>query len=132
MSAVAEELSGLSVKLDNLVYNHDPENLPEEQAHAFIYFLTISNLSKETVTLLGRKWIITYADQSTQVIEGDKIVGKTPTLEPGKSFSYNSYHVTNQNARVHGSFHGVTADGRHIFCKIPPFFLTISEDDEIN
>ena len=35
---------------------------------------------------------------SQLVIEGDKIVGDTPRLEPGEEFSYNSYHVAGCDA----------------------------------
>ena len=119
------ELPGLSVHLDNLVYRHGGEQLPPDKPHAFIYFLTIMNDSARTVTLLGRKWIIEHADGTRLVVEGDKIVGETPTLEPGEHFSYNSYHVGHCDARAHGSFHGVDETGRRIFVRIPAFDMTI-------
>lgn len=128
MDQTSEEPAGLSVILDKLVYSHDPETLPAETPHAFIYFLTIQNLSERTVTLLGRKWIIDYDDGRTQVIEGDKIVGKTPTLATGESFSYNSYHVSGQSCRASGGFHGLDSEGQRIHVKIPEFEMNIPED----
>jgi ApaG protein len=123
------ELPGLRVKLDNLVYRHGGDGeLPPDKPHAFIYFLTIRNDSDRTVTLLGRKWIIEHADGTRLVVEGDKIVGETPTLAPGEHFSYNSYHVGHCDARAHGSFHGVDADGSHIFVRIPAFDMAIPAD----
>jgi ApaG protein len=119
------ELPGLSVRLDNLVYGHDGLQLPPDQPHAFIYYLTIRNESDRTVTLLGRKWIIEHADGTQLVVEGDKIVGETPTLMPGEQFSYNSYHVGAGNARAYGSFHGLDDDGRRIFVRIPAFDLVV-------
>ncbi len=91
------------------------------------YFLTISNESDRTVTLLGRKWVIEHADGTRLVVEGDKIVGETPTLAPGEHFSYNSYHVGAGNARAHGSFHGLDDDGQRIFVRIPAFDLVVPE-----
>jgi ApaG protein len=85
----SHELPGLSVKLDKLVYHHG-DNLPPDRPHAFIYHLTIRNDSDRTVTLLGRKWVIENTDGTSLVVEGDKIVGETPTLAPGGHFSYNS------------------------------------------
>ena len=123
------ELPGLSVKLDNLVYRHGKDvQLPPDKPHAFIYFLTIRNDSDRTVTLLGRKWVIEHADGTQLVVEGDKIVGETPTLAPGEHFSYNSYHVGHCAARAHGSFHGIDAEGARVFVRIPAFDMAIPRD----
>jgi ApaG protein len=119
------ELKNTKVVLDKLIYQHDAANLPADRPHAFIYFLTIRNFSDRRFTLLGRKWILTQADGSTQVIEGDKIVGQTPTLAPGEEFSYNSYHVTNVNTVARGSFHGVDELDQPIHVKIPSFEMII-------
>ena len=123
------ELPGLRVDLDKLVYRNATDGqLPPDKPHAFIYFLTIHNGSDRTVTLLGRKWVIEHADGTRLVVEGDKIVGETPTLSPGEHFSYNSYHVGPCDARAHGSFHGVDATGAHIFVRIPQFDMTIPRE----
>jgi ApaG protein len=119
------ELPGLRVKLDKLVYRYGGSDLPPDKPHAFIYFLTIHNDSDHTVTLLGRKWVIEHADGTQLVVEGDKIVGETPTLAPGEHFSYNSYHVGHCDSRAHGSFHGLDETGARVYVRIPPFDLSI-------
>lgn len=119
------ELPGLKVHLDNLVYRQGGAHLPPEKPHAFIYFLTIRNDSDRTVTLVGRKWIIEHDDGTRLVVEGDGIVGETPTLAPGEHFSYNSYHVGHGDARAHGSFHGLTDDGVRIYVRIPAFDMVV-------
>lgn len=129
MSYPPLELPGLTVVLDQLVHRHDPEKLPADRPHAFIYYLTIRNASDRTVTLLGRKWIIDNFDGTQEILEGDKIVGETPRLAPGEKFSYNSYHITGTGARVHGSFHGIDDRQRRIFTRIPPFELVIPPSD---
>jgi ApaG protein len=128
----SEELKNAQVVLDKLIHQRDATNLPADRPHAFIYFLTIRNLSDRKFTLLGRKWILTYADGKTEVIEGDKIVGETPTLAPGQSFSYNSYHVTGVNTTACGSFHGVDEFDQKVFVRIPPFEMIIPpvQEDE--
>ncbi len=118
-------LTGLTARLDKLVYHHGGPSLPSGQPHAFVYFVTIRNSSDRTVTLLGRKWVIAHADGTSLVVEGDKIVGETPRLSPGEHFSYNSYHVTGCDARVQGSFHGVDEHGAPIHVILPPFELTV-------
>lgn len=119
------ELPGLHVQLDNLVYQRGGAEFPADRSHAFIYFLTIHNDSDRTVQLLGRKWVIENADGTRLVVEGDKIVGETPRLAPGEHFSYNSYHLTGVDARVHGSFHGLDEHGARIWVRIPEFALEI-------
>jgi ApaG protein len=118
-------LSGLTARLDKLVYHHGGKSLPPDKPHAFVYFITIHNGSEHSVTLLGRKWVVTSADGERLVIEGDKIVGETPRLSPGEQFSYNSYHVTAGPARCSGSFHGVDDLGRHIHVVLPVFAMDI-------
>lgn len=118
-----KELAGLKVTIDKVTHHRD-ENFPPETPHAFVYFLTISNLSQETVRLLGRKWIIRATDGPTEVFEGDGIVGETPTLPPGEKFSYNSYHLAGGPRTAEGSFHGTTRSGERVFVRIPPFAMT--------
>jgi ApaG protein len=120
-------LPGLTARLDRLVHHHGGASLPPDKPHAFVYYITIINGSDRTVTLLGRKWVVVYADGSQLVIEGDKIVGETPRLTPGEQFSYNSYHVTGVDAVAHGSFHGVDQSGQKIHVMLPAFALTIPD-----
>jgi ApaG protein len=110
------------------VVHHRDANFPPETPHAFVYFLTISNLSQETVKLLGRKWIMRSPDGSTEIVEGDGIVGETPTLPPGEKFSYNSYHLAAGPTTAEGSFHGATLAGERVFTRIPLFAMTPPPD----
>ena len=125
--AASVPLPGLSARLDKLIYHHGGSSLPPDKPHAFVYFITIHNGSERTVTLLGRKWVIEHADGHRLVIEGDKIVGETPRLAPGEAFSYNSYHVTGENATALGSFHGIADGGEKIHVALPPFTMTVPE-----
>ncbi len=127
MNESSVELEGLEVRVDQVLYQYRKSGVPSETPHVFIYFLTILNNSTETVTLLGRKWVIENSDGTQLVIEGDKIVGKTPTLSPGENFSYNSFHLADQNSRAFGSFHGSDSTKRKIHVQIPAFAMTIPE-----
>lgn len=120
-SAPSTEVPGLAVELDRLAYRTGGPQAPAETPHVFIYYLTIRNDSDRRVVLLGRKWIVEEDGAPRRVIEGDKIVGETPDLPPGTSFSYNSFHLTAGPARAHGSFHGVDEHGQRIHVLIPPF-----------
>lgn len=123
----SEQLDGLVVNLDDLRYQHGGPNVPPETPHVFIYFLTIENRSNRAVKLLGRKWIIQDAEGETLVVEGDKIVGEEPDLQPGQRFSYNSFHIGSCDAEAWGSFHGRDEYGDKIHCLIPRFEMNIPE-----
>ena len=94
---------GLHVSVDRVVHRPDLE-APDDRPHPFVYFLTIRNDSDETVTIKGRKWVVTDANGQRVVVEGDGVVGQFPRLEPGEHFSYNSYHVIGADSVAEGSF----------------------------
>ncbi|MBL9167197.1 MAG: ApaG domain [Verrucomicrobiales bacterium] len=119
------EVPGLNVTLDRLVYRHAPEISPD-RPHCFVYFLTIHNRSAQAVTIKGRKWVVSHDDGSTLVVEGDGVVGKTPTIPPGDEFSYNSQHLTDtRHAVAEGSYLGLDSDGRKVLIRIPRFELAV-------
>ena len=130
MSTASKELYGLRVTLDRLVYFRDPDVLEADAPHAFIYFITIANLSNTTVTLNGRRWVIKSKDGHQNVFEGQGIVGKEPTLAPGEIFSYNSHHATHGNCIAEGSFHGIDSSGDPIHVRIPSFEMTIPTEPD--
>lgn len=120
MSPTLIELDGLRVVVDRVV--HMPQlDAPPERPHPFVYFLTIHNDSAETVTIRGRKWVVTDAEGQQIVVEGDGVVGEFPRLEPGANFSYNSYHVIGSASVAEGAFFGVTEKGDRVFTRIPRF-----------
>jgi ApaG protein len=118
------ELEGLHVTVDRVV--HVPHlDAPPDRPHPFVYFITIHNHSEDTVTIRGRKWVVTDRAGQRLVVEGDGVVGKCPRLEPGESFSYNSYHTIGMDSVVEGAFFGVTDEGERVFVRIPPFELQV-------
>ena len=120
MSATFTELQGLRASVDRVVHVPDLE-APPDRPYPFVYFITIHNDSSETVTIKGRKWVVSDEDDQRVVVEGDGVVGKFPRLEPGEKFSYNSYHVIGSDSVAEGAFFGVTGDGEPVFTRIPRF-----------
>jgi ApaG protein len=124
MSDSIIEMPGLRVSVDRVV--HVPHlDAPPERPHPFVYFITISNDGGETVTIRGRKWIVTDIHDHRIVVEGDGVVGQFPRLEPGTHFSYNSYHTIGEDSVAEGAFFGVTEEGQRVFTRIPPFALSV-------
>jgi ApaG protein len=63
---------------------------PKSNFYFFVYFINIENHSPFTVQLLRRHWEITDSVGEKRIVDGEGVVGETPVLEPGKSFTYNS------------------------------------------
>ena len=121
-----KELTGLTVTVDKVVYMPLLE-APPERPHPFAYYITIHNESDETVTIKGRKWVITDDEGNCLVVEGDGVVGKFPRLEPGDEFSYNSYHTIGRDSVVEGSFFGTSENGVAVLTRIPKFKLSLND-----
>jgi ApaG protein len=114
------ELAGLSATVDRVV--HMPQlEAPPDRPHPFVYFITIHNDSAQTVTIKGRKWVVTDAEDQRIVVEGDGVVGEFPRLEPGEQFSYNSYHTIGSDSVAEGAYFGITEKGEAVFTRIPRF-----------
>jgi len=118
------ELDSLRVTLDKLVYAPRLET-PAERPHPFAYYLTIENLSEETLTIKGRKWVVTDARGHRVVVEGDGVVGKTPRLKPGEHFSYHSYHVIASDSVAEGAFFAISQAGEAVVTRIPRFEMKV-------
>ena len=122
---------GLRVNLDQLVYQ-DGVLTPPDTPHCFAYYITILNEGQETVTVRGRKWVVTESNGEVIAVEGDGVVGEFPALEPGEHFSYNSYHmIRSSRAIVQGGYLGVTANGEPVVVGIPSFELVVPGTGEL-
>jgi ApaG protein len=124
MSETITELPGLRVTVDRVVYVPHLE-APVDRPCPFVYFITIHNDSSATVTIRGRKWVVTDANDQRIVVEGDGVVGKFPKLASGEKFSYNSYHTIGSDSVAEGSFFGVAEDGTRVFTRIPSFEMRV-------
>jgi ApaG protein len=120
MSATIAELPGLRATVDRVSYVPHLE-APSDKPFPFVYFITIHNDSEATVTVKGRKWVVTDATGDAVVVEGDGVVGKFPRLATGENFSYNSYHVIGSESAAEGSFLGLTEEGQAVLIRIPRF-----------
>ena len=58
--------------------------------HAFMYFITIENQSKDVVQLLSRHWKILECINRPQYVYGNGVVGKKPVIRHGERHTYQS------------------------------------------
>jgi ApaG protein len=80
----------------------------------------------ETVTIRGRKWVVTNAHGEITAVEGEGVVGVSPEIPPGEKFSYNSYHLLDTpTGKAEGSYIGTDASGRKVLTRIPAFQMSV-------
>ncbi|WP_342805014.1 Co2+/Mg2+ efflux protein ApaG [Alteromonas sp. M12] len=67
------------------------DRFPEtEEKYAFAYKITITNNSKDEVTLLNRYWLITDGNGDISEVSGKGVVGEQPVIKPGEHYQYTS------------------------------------------
>jgi ApaG protein len=102
-----------------------PEFLGQRDGkYAFAYTIFITNKSSQIITLRNRHWIITHADGSVEEVIGEGVVGQTPELAPGGSYSYTSGAlIPTSVGSMRGSYGFITDDGHSFRTEIPEFTL---------
>lgn len=118
---------------ENIQIAVEPQYLSEESQPAdlfwvFTYEVVVTNMGPETVQLLSRHWIITDADGKEEHVRGPGVVGKTPILKEGDSFSYTSFcPLPTQLGTMHGTYQFRREDGSVFDATIAPFVLSTSD-----
>lgn len=79
---------GIEISVETQYYA--PQSDPKNNNYFFVYEITIANKSDYTVKLLKRHWNIIDGFGEKREVTGEGVVGETPTIEPGESFTYNS------------------------------------------
>jgi len=119
-----QKIEGLRVEVEEVLYMPHLD-APPERPHPFVYFIAIINDSTKAIRIRGRKWILKDCHGDTMIVEGEGVVGESPLIKPGERFSYNSYHVIQQNSEVTGSYFGVDEEGKGVLVTIPSFSLKV-------
>ena len=102
----------------------EDQSSPDEGHYFWAYTVEIFNDGSETVQLRSRFWRITDANGKTEEVRGAGVVGETPTLEPGDSFSYTSGCPLNTSSGIMlGSYQMAKDNGETFNVDIPAFSL---------
>jgi len=98
---------------------------PGKNQWFFLYTVTITNESPETVQLLTRHWIITNGTGHVDEVRGPGVVGKQPILKSGESFEYTSgCPLTTPSGLMEGTYQMITEAGERFDAKVAPFTLS--------
>ncbi len=99
---------------------------PAAKLYYFVYTITLTNVGVETAQLISRHWIITDGNQHVEEVRGPGVVGETPVLAPGQSFSYTSQCVLRTEfGTMRGTYQMVRPDGDGFDAVIAPFVLAL-------
>ena len=80
----------LDVKVQAESYYLEEHSKPDENHYVYAYKIRIKNLSKQSVQLISRYWIITDSSGEINEVRGEGVVGEQPLLSPGEEFQYTS------------------------------------------
>lgn len=104
----------------------DGQSAPDANRYVFSYTVTITNTGTEAAKLLSRHWIITDANDKTQEVRGEGVVGEQPYLLPGASYEYTSGTVIETPVgSMRGSYGMIGEDGSKFDAEIPLFLLSM-------
>ena len=102
----------------------DDQSTPEEAYFFWIYTIEIANESERSVQLKSRIWRITDANGKTEEVRGPGVVGQTPVIPPGQSFTYSSgCPLSTASGIMVGSYQMVDDAGRLCDVAVPAFSL---------
>jgi ApaG protein len=98
---------------------------PQDHQWFFLYTITITNESAETVQLLSRHWVIKNGAGEVDEVRGPGVVGEQPVIEPNGSFTYTSgCPLRTSFGTMEGTYQMVTTDGQPFDVRIAPFTLS--------
>ena len=105
------------------------QSKPDEDHFVWAYTITVENHGRETVTLKTRYWKITDATGKMQEVRGAGVVGETPTLKPGDSFTYTSgCPLKTPSGFMVGAYQMQNEAGELLNIEIPAFSLDSPHD----
>lgn len=102
----------------------DEQSDPDEEHFFWTYTVEITNVGTETVQLRARNWQITDSLGQRQEVRGSGVVGESPVLGPGETFSYTSgCPLQTPSGIMMGSYQMVGPNGAKFDVTIPAFSL---------
>ncbi len=102
------------------------QSSPDDDRYVFAYTVTIRNLGRSSVQLLGRYWLITNGNGRETEVQGEGVVGEQPLIAPGNEFQYTSGAVIETPmGTMQGHYVMVDEQGDTFHVEIPVFRLAI-------
>ena len=104
----------------------ESQSAPELERYVFAYTVTIRNLGRTPVQVLGRYWLITNGNGRETEVQGEGIVGVQPHIDAGDEYQYTSGAVLETPlGTMQGHYEMVDAQGNAFRIAIPVFRLAV-------
>ncbi|GGG64764.1 Co2+/Mg2+ efflux protein ApaG [Epilithonimonas arachidiradicis] len=100
---------------------------PSENRFVFRYNIEIQNLGNQPVKLLTRKWMIYDLGFGFTEVEGAGVIGLTPILEAGDTFTYFSNVILKSGVGNMEGFYTFENSNKETFNVTIPKFNLVSE-----
>ncbi|ROR05197.1 Co2+/Mg2+ efflux protein ApaG [Erwinia sp. JUb26] len=105
----------------------ESQSAPDEDRYVYAYTITIRNLGRSSVQLLGRYWLITNGNGRETEVRGEGVIGEQPHIEPGGEYQYTSGAVLETPmGTMQGHYQMVDSEGEKLRVDIPVFRLAIA------
>ena len=92
----------------------------------FSYKIKIHNAGKKQVQLISRHWDIEDSLGRKKVVDGEGVIGKKPTIEPGEHFEYKSFCPLKTDYGIMKGFYTMKDEKGNLFkASIPQFGLVV-------
>jgi ApaG protein len=102
---------------------HD-ESEPGRSRFMWSYTVDVENESDRTWTIARRHWRIVDMAGRMMAVDGDGVVGQTPTLAPGECFNYSSgTPLATPSGIMSGTYDLIGENGEEMVAVIPTFSL---------
>ncbi|AFJ48364.1 Co2+/Mg2+ efflux protein ApaG [Shimwellia blattae] len=106
----------------------ESQSSPDDERFVFAYTVTIRNLGRNPVQLLGRYWLITNGNGRETEVQGEGVVGVQPLITPGNEYQYTSGAVIETPlGTMQGHYEMVDEQGNGFRVAIPVFRLAIPD-----
>lgn len=110
---------------------HD-ESEPGRSRFMWSYTIDVENESDRTWTIARRHWRIVDAVGRMLAVDGEGVVGQTPTLGPGERFNYSSgTPLATPSGLMSGTYDLVGENGEEMVAVIPTFSLDSPYDTSL-
>ena len=107
----------------------EAQSSPDNERYVFAYTVTIRNLGRAPVQLLGRYWLITNGNGRETEVQGEGVVGVQPLIAPGEEYQYTSGAIIETPlGTMQGHYEMIDENGVPFSIDIPVFLSRITTE----
>ena len=126
-TSVVSDVSAHGIRIEATAIFSAADSDPTDRNYVFHYTIVISNGGDAPAQLISRHWIIIDANGRREEVQGPGVVGQTPRLQPGQSFTYQSFCPLKTSwGTMEGTYQMKRDNGETFDANIPRFYLRMN------